>query len=294
MRPCLKLLVYDALRSFFSAALGDSQEWCGGGVTQRGRWAHEGVWGHGGAWSGGGGGGGRGGAACTRRGGRGDLFREDCDEYVWGGEPPPPRDSTHSHPYPPLSASAATSPPSTQSTASSVTPPPKGGGDLGGVWVGRDGKLVGTSLGAHGDAGGGGGERTRGGEVSGGKVLERDARVYHFLVAIFNCLCGGGGAAEGAGGEAGGGGGGGGGIERVGGGQVRAGAVGILCRLAKAMCEEEVTLTAPQVHCICLHSLHLSLLSPSVSHSLAVSHCLGDCMCFPLSPHPSTISQSSY
>ena len=35
----------------------------------------------------------------------------------------------------------------------------------------------------------------------GGEVLKREARVYDFLVAIFNCLCGGGGAAEGGGGE---------------------------------------------------------------------------------------------
>ncbi len=159
-----------------------------------------------------------------------------------------------------------------------MTPPPEVGGDWGGGGVGRDGKLVG----AHGDAGGGRGERTRGGGVWGGEVLEREARVYDFLVAIFNCLCGGGGAAEGGGGEARGAGAGAGAIERVGGGQVRAGAVGILCRLARAMCEEEVTLTAPQVHCICL-ALSCSL---ALSRRLLVK-LVGGRMYFPLSPHPS-------
>ena len=120
-------------------------------------------------------------------------------------------------------------------------------------------------------------------------MLEREARVYDFLVAIFNCLCGGGGAAEGAGGEARGAGAGSGGIERVGVGHVRAGAVGILCRLAKAMCEEEVTLTAPQVHCICL-ALSCSL---ALSRRLRVK-LVGGCMYFRLCPDPSTMSQSSY
>jgi hypothetical protein len=174
-----------------------------------------------------------------------------------------------------------------------VTPPPEVGGDWGGGGVGRDGKLVG----AHGDAGGGRGERTRGGEVCGGEVLEREARVYDFLVAIFNCLCGGGGAAEGAGGEARGARGARGGIERVGVGQVRAGAVGILCRLAKAMCEEEVTLTTPQVHSLCLVLSCCLVLSRRLHVKL-----VGVCMCFPLCPHPIislcphpiTISQFSY